>query len=218
MKRELHQLAQQHEQINETFLVVRGERHDFLKHVSAIHFMLENDETPKAKAYLDDLVDGYERTNLAIKGERGSVAGVLHQMYRRASSSGVSIVYDLDVPLSTLPISDHDLVTLLGNLLSNSIDATIEWQDKYKEQGLITLQFYKRSGLYILLAKNHSLAIPTNILDKLFHTYGRTTKTGEHHGIGTKMINNIVEKNNGYLDFTYKKEEFSVKIKLPALQ
>jgi LytT family two-component system sensor histidine kinase NatK len=67
---------------NETFRPVRSERHDFLKHVSAIHYLLENKNNKEAKTYLDDLVDGYEETNLSIKGERGVVAGVLHQMYR----------------------------------------------------------------------------------------------------------------------------------------
>ncbi len=218
LARSLQQFEEQQNQINETFRIVRSERHDFLKHVSAVHFMLENKQYHEAKTYLDQLVDGYEETNLSIRGERGIVAGVLHQMYRQAQNKGIAVVYDLDLPLSTLPLSDQHIVALLGNLLSNSMDACEEWQSKHHEQALLTLQFYKRSGLYLLTCKNNSLPIPSSILDQLFHSYGNTTKGNGHEGLGTKMMKDIVEEHKGFLDFTYKKEEFLVKIKIPEIR
>ncbi|MGD6830786.1 sensor histidine kinase [Sutcliffiella halmapala] len=218
LTRSLLEYEEQRKHLNETFRVVRGERHEFLKHVSAVHFMLENGKDKEAKHYLDNLVDGYEETNLSIKGERGVVAGVLHQMYRRAQHSGISIVYDLDLPLSTLPVSDSNMVTLIGNLLSNSIDACEEWQKHHKKQAVLTLQFYKRSGLYLLVCKNNSLPIPTPVLDELYHSYGHTTKGEGHEGLGTKMVKDIVEVQQGFLDFVYRDEEFTVKIKIPAIR
>ncbi|MFJ7977223.1 sensor histidine kinase [Peribacillus sp. NPDC096379] len=212
------QFEEERTHFNETFRVVRSERHDFLKHVSAIHFMLENEQNGEAKAYLDDLVDGYKETNLSIKGEKGMVAGILHQMYQRAQDAGISVVYDLDLPLSTLPLSDKEIVTLVGNLLSNSIDACEEWQSEHKKEALLSLQLYKRSGLYVLICKNHSKPIPTPILDSLFETYGKTTKTGEHEGLGTKLIHDVIKEHHGFLDFVYKEEEFTVKIKIPAIR
>ena len=83
---------------------------------------------------------------------------------------------------------------------------------------MITLQFYKRSGLYLLTCKNSSLPIPTDILDTLFKAFGRTTKPGaEHEGLGTKIIYDVVAQYHGFLDFVYKDEEFTVKIKFPAI-
>lgn len=218
LQQNIKQFEEQRDQFNETFRAVRSERHDFLKHVSALHFMLENNKQEDAKAYLDELVEGYEETNLSIKGERGTVAGILHQMYRQAKAVGIDVVYDLDLPLSTLPLSDKNIVGLLGNLLSNGIDACEEWQNQYQKQALLTLQFYKRSGLYLLICKNNSLPIPTEILDELFHSFGHTTKTGKHEGLGTKIIQDVVEEHHGFLDFVYKEEEFTVKIKVPAIR
>ncbi|MFS0820182.1 sensor histidine kinase [Bacillus sp. 1P02SD] len=209
---------EQRAQFNETFRVVRSERHDFLKHVSAIHFMLETSKNEEAKQYLDELVEGYKETNLSIKGERGVVAGILHQMYRKASALHIEVVYDFDVPLSTLPLSDQQIVTLIGNLLSNCIDACEEWQNKYNKQPFLTLQFYKRSGLFILQCKNSSLPIPTQVLDQLFVSYGKTTKGDGHEGLGTKLIQDVVHEANGFLDFVHKEEEFKIKIKIPALR
>lgn len=218
LSHELQQFEEQRDHFNETFRIVRSERHDFLKHVSAVHFLLENGKNKEAKVYLDELVGGYEETNLSIKGERGIVAGALHQMYKRAQAAGISIVYDLDLPLSSLPFSDHNIVTLIGNLLSNSIDASEEWQKTHNEQAQISLQFYKKSGLYILICKNTALPIPNDILDQLYETYGITTKSDGHEGLGTKIIHDIVNGHKGYLDFVYKEEEFTVKIKVPAIR
>lgn len=218
LSQENHLLKEQIAHLNDTFRIVRSERHDFLKHVSALHFMLENGNLSEAKLYLDELVDGYEETNLSIRGERGIVAGLLHQMYRRAKAAGITVVYDFDLPLSTLPLPDAELVKLAGNLLSNSIEASEEWQKERKEQAVITLQFYKRSGLFLLFCKNDSLPIPAPVLDGLFKSYGKTTKSGGHEGLGTKIIKDIVIAYNGYLDFVYKEEEFTVKIKFPAIQ
>ncbi|MEL3974562.1 GHKL domain-containing protein [Rossellomorea oryzaecorticis] len=211
------QFEEERNQLNDTFRVVRSERHDFLKHISALHFMLEHSEVKEARVYLDDLVDGYEETNLSIRGERGSVAGILHDMYRRGKNKGIEMIYDLDMPLSTLPLSDKDIVTLLGNLLSNSLDACEEFQQKKGKHPEIILQFYKRSGLYVLNCENDSLEIPSRIIDKLYESYGHTTKAGGHEGLGTKMINDIVKKYGGYLDFIHKEESFTVKIKFPAI-
>ncbi|MFY0760761.1 GHKL domain-containing protein [Metabacillus dongyingensis] len=218
LSHELQQFEEQRNHMNETFRIVRSERHDFLKHVSAVHFLLDNGKNKEAKSYLDELVGGYEETNLSIKGERGIVAGSLHQMYKRAHAAGISIVYDLDLPLSSLPFSDHNIVTLIGNLLSNSIDASKEWQKAHKEQAQISLQFYKKSGLYILICKNTAMPIPNDILDQLYEIYGITTKSDGHFGLGTKIIHDIVKEHQGYLDFVYKEEEFTVKIKIPAIR
>lgn len=204
-------------QVNETFRVVRSQRHDFLKHVSALQFMIEQDQMAAAKEYMNELVDGFEETNLSIKGEKGVVAGILHQTFRKAKEKQIQMTYHLDVPLSSLPFHDQDLVALIGNVLANALEAAEAYQERKKEGAQVTLQFYKRSGVYILTCSNHCQTIPTFILDTMFERYGQTTKQAEHEGIGTKIIADIVQKHQGHLDFTFKNEEFTLKIKVPAI-
>ncbi|MED4018933.1 sensor histidine kinase [Sutcliffiella cohnii] len=217
VRKEVQQFEAQQTRLNETFRILRSERHDFLKHISAIHYMLEKGSNSEAKTYLDSLVDSYEETNLSIKGETGVVAAVLHQMYKQATSKGCSVYYDLDVPISSLPLTDKDTVALISNLLTNSVEACEDWLKERDEQPLLSLQFYKRSGLYILLCKNNSLPLTSNVLDRLYDKYGVTTKGGNHEGLGTKIIHSTVQQYNGLLDFTYIDEQFSVKIKIPAI-
>ncbi|TRZ36670.1 GHKL domain-containing protein [Niallia circulans] len=218
VRRELAETDREREKMNETFRTVRSERHDFLKHIAAIHYMVEKNEFKEAAAYLNVLVDGYKETNLSIKGESGAVAAVLHQHYMKAQKESIEVIYDLDVPISVMPVPDKELVALVGNLLENSLEACLEWQKAYQQQAFITLNLVKRSGLYILTLRNRTMPIPAKILDRLYIQFGNSTKAGSDRGIGTKVIYEIVKKHQGVLDFVYKEEEFTVKIKLPAIR
>lgn len=216
-RRQISRLEQEQEKMNKTFLTVRSERHDFLKHISALQYMLEQEQDAAAKTYMDELVGGYEETNLSIKGESGAVAGILHDMYRRAKQAGVELVYDLDVPLSSLPLSDQGIVGLAGNLIANSIEASEAWQKERGRHGTVVLQLSKRSGLFLLSCKNDSLPLPNEVADRLFTKPGISTKGDGHAGLGTKTIKDSVQAAHGYLDFVHKDETFMVKIKIPFI-
>ncbi|WP_050182313.1 sensor histidine kinase [Domibacillus robiginosus] len=216
-QRQISRLEQEREKMNKTFLLVRSERHDFLKHISALQYMFEKGQYLEAKTYMDGLIGSYEETNLSIKGESGAVAGILHDMYRRAKEAGVDLIYDLDVPLSSLPLSDQSIVELTGNLISNSIEASKEWQKEKGRCGTVVLQLSKRSGLFLLSCKNESLPLPNEIVDRLFIKPGLSTKGEGHAGLGTKIIKESVQAAHGYLDFIHKDESFTVKIKIPSI-
>ena len=218
LKQQIEYYEDEMKQYNELFQSIRSERHDFLKHISAVHFMLEKEGSSNAKTYLDELVEGYEETNLSIKGENGAVASILHRVHKQAILGDIELKYDFDVPLSTLPMKEKDIVSLVGNLLFNSLEATQEWGQKHKKKPSITIRLSKRSGLYLLTCKNDCLPIPATILDSMFKKFGQSTKTGKERGYGTKIIQTIVNKYHGYLDYTYKEESFTVKLKIPVIK
>ena len=176
--REQELMMEERNRFNETFRIVRSQRHDFLKHVTALQFMLERQEMKAAKEYMSELVDGFVETNLSIKGEKGVAAGILHQTYQQAKASGIEVSYQLDVPLSSIPLKDTDLVALIGNVLDNAREAAEAWQNEKEGTARISLESYKRSGVYILICTNSCLPIPNEILDGLYKKQGMSTKEG----------------------------------------
>lgn len=206
----------QQQQFNEVFQAVKKERHDYLKHIAALQFMLENDDMAEANRYLATVVNSYEETNLSIKGERGAVAAVLHEASKQARAQGIALNYRFDVPCSQLSLTDQQLVSLIGNILENAIHAANQWQRQYGTQAFVDMELMKRSGLFILQCSNSTLPLPNQIADALFEREGSTTKDG-HDGLGTMIIADIVKQCNGHLDFIYEKETFTLKLKFPAL-
>jgi len=201
-------------QFNETFQLIRKERHDYLKHIAAIQYLLEKSEYDKAKLYLNSIVNQYEETNLSIKGEHGAIASVLHTNFKRARNQNIIINYQLEVPLSNMPIASAQLVELVGNMLENAIDACEEWQAQTNNQGIVELSLRKRSGLFLLVCQNSTPVLPVKVADELFVRSGVTTKE-RHEGLGTTIIQLIVQKHHGYIEFIAEKNTFTLTCKIP---
>ena len=201
-------------QFNETFQLIRKERHDYLKHIAAIQYLLEKNEYDETKSYINSIVNQFEETNLSIKGEHGAIASVLHTNFKRARAKNITINYQLEVPISSMPIVSAQLVELVGNMLENAIDACEEWQTTTGNQGIVELSLRKRSGLFIITCQNSTPILPVKVADELFTSTGITTKEG-HEGFGTAIIQTIVQKHHGYLEFTAEKNIFTLTCKIP---
>lgn len=206
----------QHNEYNQTFQMLKKERHDYLKHINAIHYLMQRQSREDAIQYMEVLIDGYEETNLSIKGEHGAVAAILHSIYKRAHFSNIAINYHFDIPCSKLPLDTLKVVALLGNILENALDACEEWHQRSGVQGFIEMTLQKRSGLYILTCKNSTVRLPQKVADQLFKKVGVTTKPS-HDGLGTSIIQNIIEEQQGYLEFLNEKEMFTLVCKLPSI-
>ena len=201
-------------QFNETFQLIRKERHDYLKHIAAIQYLLEKDEYDKTKSYLNSIVNQFEETNLSIKGEHGAIASVLHTNFKRARNVNIAINYQLEIPISSMPIASAHLVELVGNMLENAIDACEQWQAQTNSQGIVELSLRKRSGLFLLVCQNSTPILPVEVADELFVRSGVTTKE-RHEGLGTTIIQTIVRKHHGYIEFTTEKNTFTLTCKIP---
>lgn len=204
------------ERLNTAFLDLRGQRHDMLKHITALQFLMQEQKWEEAKQYMEGMVALYEGTNNALKGEHGHLAAFLLHTQAVAEAHGIQTVYDLDVPLSQLPLTMTDQSTLVGNLLSNALEAALE-SVKSQREARIRLSACMKSGLFILESSNSCLPIQGEVLDGMFQKEGVSTKSGNHEGLGTFLIGRLVQKYHGSLDYRYHQRTFNVKIKIPLL-
>ncbi|MFD2444926.1 sensor histidine kinase [Bacillus sp. CGMCC 1.16607] len=201
---------------NEVFRKIRAERHDFLKHMNIVHHLLEENKIVELKSYFEQLLADYGKTNASIKGEEGHIAAILHDYQRLAMENSIKIQYDLQIPVSQIPLKLTDQSKLVANLLSNSIEAAREFQRK-GEQAAIHLQSSLYGGIYILEISNHTLPLPNELVDKLFKTFQYSSKGDGHEGLGTYIIASLVEKYHGKLTYRYDGSQLYIKIKLPVV-
>lgn len=205
------------EQTNQVLLDLRRERHDYLKHITSLQYMLEQDEYQEATQYMGQLVGEFERFSASLSGEKSAIAGLLHWHSREAEKADIELVYEFEVPVSTLPMPQEEIVVLLGNALSNALEAAQRYKEEEGETGRVMVKLQKKSAFYILIIRNDTPPVPNAILDRLYKVPATTTKTGEH-GFGATSIQSIVQKRQGHLDFTYKQKHYTLKIKWPAIQ
>jgi len=206
--------------MNEEFKKIRAQRHDFLKHVNTINHLLWKNENHELKEYFQNLLSEYHAANMSIKGEDGHIAATLLQSFQKGTNAGVKVTYDLDVPMSRLPLKPVDQIKLIGNLLDNAIEAAEEYlqsgEEDWKPEVSVKTEIY--SGIFILEIRNHAHFYNPKILDSLFQTFEVSTKDpSQHEGIGTYIISNLVKNYHGKLTYSYKKPILSIKIKIPII-
>jgi len=205
------------ERMNEEFRKIRAQRHDFLKHVNTINYLLSNTKENEAKAYFREIMKEYNSMNMAIKGEDGHIASLLTRIYNVASKKGIEVKYDLFVPLSGLPMRTVDQIKFLSNLLENAFEACEQFYKKYG-YGRISVKTELYGGIFLLEVNNNAEFLDSKLLDSLFKRFDRTTKEGNHEGLGTYIIASLVKEYRGKLTYEYVKPTFTIKIKIPVIQ
>jgi len=207
--------AEQH-RYNEAFRRLRSERHDFLKHVNAVQHLLAEQQYDGAQFYFQELIGQYTASNSAIAGENGHIAVTLLHYQAQAEANGTDVLYELETPLSRLPMKITDQVKLLSNLLSNATEAASEYA-RTKKKSYLHVRTNMYGGIFILEVTNSTPALPKEIVDYLFQCFDISTKGGSHEGLGTYIIAKTTEQYGGTLRYTYEEPMFSIKIKVPIV-
>lgn len=197
---------------NELFQALRAERHDFIKHVSAVSYLLETNQRQQAQEYIQDYVEALNDTHSYIQGEHSHVASVVHQSKNQAHTWGIHMNVQLDSPLSQLPLKHLDQMNLIMNLLHNALEAAHSSEKKE-----ITVSSMIRSGIYILEVSNSTAPLSRERQDHLFTSFHVTEKKERHEGLGTWIISELVSNYHGRLEYTYHDLTLSIKIKFPIV-
>ncbi|MFV2047834.1 sensor histidine kinase [Metabacillus sp. YM-086] len=213
---ELQQLSKKLEEMNQHFLTVRSQRHDFLKHVSALDFLIEHDKNHKAKEYFRTLLGEYDGVNQVIKGEDAHISSILLKYKQLAEQAGTDIEYKFNVPVSSLPMESVYQVQLITNLLENAVEASQSYHAIYNHSS-VTFKTESHGGIYILEIMNHAIFTNKNEIDDLFEKFGTTSKGKGHQGLGTFIISNLVKSHNGRLSIQYIENTINIKIKIPLI-
>lgn len=119
-----------------------------------------------------------------------------------------NIIFDLQVsPISFDNITDNDLIPLFGNIIDNAIEAA-------------TLSVGKKIELTVISIKNFNVIKISNTkqleLTPLENNFNTTKKDPLNHGLGTKIVKLITEKNKGKTTYIDNGDEFIVKVVLPS--
>ncbi|MEG7336374.1 sensor histidine kinase [Bacillus sp. 0102A] len=206
---QIDKLTQAEQHANRMLMDVRSRNHDTMKHMTAIRSAQSKTDT---QSYIQNWTDQYSQYDRFLKGENAYIAGVLYDFLEKARASSVKVSLHMYTPLSSLPFSPADQVSLVGNLLENALDSAAEAREKAE----IKLETSLRSGLYVLICENSTPGMDPNVLDTLYQSFGRSTKSGDHEGMGTYIIQKLVKSASGRLDFTYRHPVFRLEIKIPV--
>jgi len=175
--------------------------HDYNREISTLQAILQLKDYSKLENYLNKLVGNSQKNKLVVMTHNTIVDAILNQKYAEASTVGVTIEFTLD-DLSTLTISDEDIVYILTNSIDNAITAAKNSKDKIIQ---VFISFNEDNFIYVVknsvkekvkIINNDIEAQPPNI----------------YHGFGLRNIRSALSKYDSHMSIECSETRFTLSI------
>lgn len=188
---------------------IRAFKHDFGNIVQAIGGYVTTNDMNGLKKYYSQLFDDCQRVNnlTTLSPEvinNPAIYSLLASKYHKADELGIKIDLKVFADLNTLKIKVYELTRILGILLDNAIEATMECDNKFIDLEIIKDEAHRRNAIII---KNTYLDKDVNI-DRIFEKSYSTKPNNS--GLGLWEVRQILKKNNNLDLFTTKNNEFFI--------
>lgn len=175
-------------------------RHDMKNHFLVLQQIARQENYEKIQGYLDNLNDSLEPGQTFVATGNAFIDSMINLKLNHAMKQGAQLELDIKIP-QDLFVGQKDICIVLGNLLDNALRAL---EDCEADKRLF-LQMREVQGMLTIQIKNSY----TNQVKKAGKFF-RTTKKGEGHGLGLKIIEQIVRDYQGELDFKTDNDFFTV--------
>lgn len=187
--------------MNSSIKATRAIRHDLNNHIAIVSSLIEQGTSQEALQYLKDIKGSYNRNGNYVQTGNIAIDSVLNFKLQEADGQNVDVSFDISIP-DTVEIPAFDIVTVLGNLLDNALDATCKLEDNRK----IDLQMKYDKGRFLFKIEN---TYNGQVLkqDGIILT---TKHNSSNHGIGLENVRKIVDKYEGMMDIEHDENKFSV--------
>ena len=182
---------------------LRNLRHDMNNHFGILQGLLNLQEYNEASSYLKTIMEDLEVANQFTFVDNKMLSVLINSKISKASSLNIPI--ETEVLTNEFPMDDRDLISLVGNILENAIEACVQCEEP-------SIQFImKKEGAHCMITCINTFFTQPTIRQDNFITI-KEDKT--LHGMGTKIIKSITKKHHGTVDFIVK-DTFQVVVKIP---
>lgn len=188
---------------------IKSIRHDMKFHLATAREFTANNKTKEAAAYLDGLLSSIEKNELYSNTKNTAFDSIINFKLNNAKQENIKLDIRLLIP-PVLNIEVADIVTIMGNLLDNAIDAVSNVEEK-----MIKLDIeYSRESLFIQVENTFDGVVQYTKGAEGEGSRIISRKEGGEHGHGLKNIRKSVEKYNGHIDISHNENIFSVGVLL----
>ncbi|MHC1748263.1 MAG: ATP-binding protein [Cellulosilyticaceae bacterium] len=198
-KTEVTELAEQLTGVHHIVDALRANTHEFMNKLHVILGLLQINAFDEAKNYIMDIANIQNITTSSIikKIKNHTIAALILGKVNQAKELGISLILKPNSSLEAngLGISTHALVTIIGNLLQNSMDALNTKEDCLKE---ITLLIHADEKGLIIIVDDTGPGIAQNHLPFIYKE-GYSSK-GENRGIGLSLVKEIIDTHGGFIE------------------
>ncbi|MBE1555619.1 ATP-binding protein [Sporosarcina limicola] len=193
-RKEAHTLAEELTGIKTLVDALRAQNHEYMNKLHSIAGLMQLDRTEDALNMIMDEISDEQDVIQFLKDtiSDSSVLGLLLGKRSRAKELGVILIIDEDSFLSEIMtgFSSGDMVTIIGNLVDNAMEACLNLNDR-----IVTILIQGNAVSLFIEVQDNGSGLPEK-WGRIFE-YGYSTKEKEGRGIGLALVKQIVESNKG---------------------
>ncbi|WP_429466620.1 DcuS/MalK family sensor histidine kinase [Neobacillus sp. B4I6] len=196
-KTEIKQLAEQLTGVKLYAEALRTQSHEFMNKLHVISGLIHMKDYQMVSSYITKIVD-HQQTEVEFVVSRFKdpvLAGFILGKLSFARENGCELIIDGEgsLPEPEQQEITHEVVTILGNLIDNALDAVADRPHKK-----VTLRFDFYDEVLALEVHDTGQGIDEDVRHHLF-IKGYSTK-GENRGIGLSLVQRSLEKLNGQIE------------------
>lgn len=194
-------LERNYKQANEFYTANAKLYHDMHHHFDVVYHMLQEGKQEKAKEYLKGICSDDKKSEIIFQSGINVLDAVLYDMNLRAQKKGILFTVETEILPCDLGIEDRDICSLFANLLENAIEASIN---------KVEIRINKINHTIYATISNDYVIEPI----KKGKNFVTQKKDKSLHGWGTKIVDQIIEKYEGSIEYEIKDGNFNVYIML----
>ena len=178
---------------------LRAQEHEYANRLHVVDGLLEMGDVEQARRFVSRISDTSRSLGEGLRArvEPPELAALLLAKITVAAEQDVTITVTEDSRLDQTTASHQSLLTIVGNLLDNAVDALANTP----EPRVVTIQFDDADGVFIAVRDNGP-GVPAHSIEQVL-VDGYSTKEarpGMRRGIGLALVSRIVRRAAGTLD------------------
>lgn len=203
--------AQYYEAVDQSNTEIRKIRHDMRNNLTVLTLLLENQDYPQMKAYLEEINASVQSSDTGIRNGNSIADIIIFDKTNQAAAAGCPLT--IEGQFSYAGMNATDTCAIIGNILDNAIESARCMPSDKRE---IRLKFSKTDHFFLITENNysHKLSIADN------NVIATSKKDKMNHGFGLLNIKEAVARYNGETQISCEPAEaelymFRIEIILP---
>ncbi|MGL5515005.1 MAG: ATP-binding protein, partial [Sporomusa sp.] len=212
-KTEINQLAEELTGVHSYVEALRSQAHEFMNKLHVILGLVRLECYGQLTGYIKRIV-GDQEVEVSFIGKRIKnpvIAGLVLSKLSKSREMGVCMVVEKNtfVPADYGEVVNHGLVTILGNLLDNALEAVQDAAEK-----MVSLTVQEAEGQIVIRVCDSGLGVSPEIQAHMFQK-GFSTKEKDR-GFGLYLVNNSIKSLNGSISFKTLTRRTEVSVLIPV--
>lgn len=183
---------------------IRKVRHDMKNHFAVVSGHLKNEDIKSCEEYIEQIMPSVESMGNLLRSNNSVLDYLINS--KLAGLKETQIVIS-GIVSNFNDVEDTDLASVIGNILDNAVEA----QEKVLGTKRIELLFRMKNDNRVIICKN---TVAESVL-KTNKELRSTKKNHDDHGLGHQIVETILKKYDGWVDYFETEDMFGAQIMLP---